>query len=101
MSTLGLQMIPKIRSSQFLHPGHCDLSISYGSIVKRSIFGYLLDGSMFFTEEDVEETVGNGKTLQGAEDGILGMCSGDRRSLLLHHSIAYGVKGVPQKVGQR
>ena len=49
----------------------------------------------------MEETVGNGKTLQGAEDGILGMCSGDRRSLLLHHSIAYGVKGVPQKVGQR
>ena len=49
----------------------------------------------------MEVTVGNGKTLQGVEDGILGMCSGDRRSLVLHPSIAYGVKGVPQKVGQR
>ena len=76
----------------------CEFTISAGTVVKRNTYGYLLNGVIIFEEIGVETTVGDGKSLHGVEDGLLGLCAGDKRSLVLHSDMAYGRSGISDKV---
>jgi len=84
-----------IKMTDTFPTGQCkERTVQEGDTVTFFVFGYLLDGTMFNKGEQKEARLGKGDWLQGIEKGLIGLCTGDDRTLLLHPSVAHGERGV-------
>ncbi|KAI8867258.1 hypothetical protein GQ42DRAFT_109401, partial [Ramicandelaber brevisporus] len=60
------------------------------------------DGSQFDASYDRGEpldfTLGKGKVIKGWDQGLLGMCVGEKRQLTIPSDLGYGAKGAPPAI---
>lgn len=64
-----------------------------GRVVRVNYIGWLADGSMFDQSQDgrpLTVQLGQGRLIQGWEDGLIGMRAGGRRLLVIPPGLAYG-----------
>ncbi|XP_063072238.1 peptidyl-prolyl cis-trans isomerase FKBP10-like [Engraulis encrasicolus] len=78
-------------------PHGCARSVQRSDFVRFHFNGTLLDGTEFDSSYSRSQTqdsvVGEGWLISGLEEGLLGMCVGERRSLTIPPFNAYGEKG--------
>lgn len=90
--------------NQTFIPEQCPRRTQLGSTLKIHYVGKLLVSGKVFASSfhsgsmPVKFTLGSGDVVEGWNRGLLGMCTGERRRLLVPHTLGYGgagSKGVP------
>ncbi|KAE8800469.1 peptidyl-prolyl cis-trans isomerase FKBP17 [Hordeum vulgare] len=83
-------------------PESCTLQAHKGDKIKVHYRGSLTDGSVFDSSYDrgdpFEFTLGNGQVIKGWDQGLLGMCVGEKRKLRIPAKMGYGERGSPPKI---
>lgn len=72
----------------------CSEPVKYGDYVRFKFKSYLLNGKLIETDEDEHSgIVGNGEIIRGLESGLMGMCPGELRKLIVPPHFAFGDEG--------
>mmetsp|Transcript_14164 Transcript_14164/g.36355 ORF Transcript_14164/g.36355 Transcript_14164/m.36355 type:complete len:133 (+) Transcript_14164:243-641(+) len=78
----------------------CSTTAKAGDKVAVHYKGMLTDGKVFDESakrgQPIEFTLGKGQVIKGWDQGIEGMCVGEKRKLTIPSDLAYGSRGVPQ-----
>ena len=71
-------------------------------IILFSPKGKLLNGEVFDSSLDRGEplsfTLGTGQVIKGWDQGLIGICEGEKRKLIIPAELAYGSKGAGAKI---
>uniref|UniRef100_A0A0F7GZ26 peptidylprolyl isomerase n=1 Tax=Acorus calamus var. americanus TaxID=263995 RepID=A0A0F7GZ26_ACOCI len=83
-------------------PESCDIQAHKGDKIKVHYRGSLTDGTVFdssFERADpIEFELGSGQVIKGWDQGLLGMCVGEKRKLKIPSKLGYGAQGSPPKI---
>uniref|UniRef100_A0A8B9PPH5 peptidylprolyl isomerase n=1 Tax=Apteryx owenii TaxID=8824 RepID=A0A8B9PPH5_APTOW len=81
----------------YFDPERCNRTVENSDFVRYHYNGTLLDGTPFdssYSKESTYDTyVGTGWLIKGMDQGLLGMCAGEKRSIVIPPFLAYGEKG--------
>jgi len=77
---------------EVLKKKHCESPSRDGDVIHWHYKGSLTDGTVF-DEGDYFAKLGAGKIIQGVNDGMLDMCVGEERKLIVPPHLGYGDKG--------
>lgn len=80
-----------------LKPDNCDKMAKNGDLLSMHYTGTLEDGTKFDSSLDRNEPfkfqIGVGQVIKGWEEGVLGMCVGEKRKLIVPPELGYGDQG--------
>jgi hypothetical protein len=83
-------------------PELCDIRSQNGDYIAYHYVGRLLDGSEFDCSFNYNQpykfTLGRREVIQGMDRGLQGTCIGDRLKITIPPSMAYGERGVGEKI---
>ncbi|KAJ0113621.1 hypothetical protein Patl1_01518 [Pistacia atlantica] len=83
-------------------PKSCDIQAHKGDRVKVHYRGKLTDGTVFDSSfergDPIEFELGSGQVIKGWDQGLLGMCVGEKRKLKIPSKMGYGDHGSPPKI---
>uniref|UniRef100_A0A0F7CZ42 peptidylprolyl isomerase n=1 Tax=Hypseocharis bilobata TaxID=253189 RepID=A0A0F7CZ42_9ROSI len=83
-------------------PKSCDLQAHKGDKIKVHYRGKLTDGSVFDSSfergDPIEFELGSGQVIKGWDQGLLGMCVGEKRKLKIPSQLGYGAQGSPPTI---
>uniref|UniRef100_A0A0F7H0D1 peptidylprolyl isomerase n=1 Tax=Goodyera fumata TaxID=1390594 RepID=A0A0F7H0D1_9ASPA len=83
-------------------PETCSIQAHKGDKVKVHYRGMLTDGSVFDSSfergDPIEFELGSGQVIKGWDQGLLGMCVGEKRKLKIPAKLGYGAQGSPPKI---
>ncbi|XP_056152902.1 peptidyl-prolyl cis-trans isomerase FKBP10 [Lampris incognitus] len=83
-------------------PKDCRRSVMRTDFVRYHYNGTLLDGSVFDSsyvrEQTTDSLVGEGWLIKGMDEGLLGMCVGEIRNIVIPPFKAYGEKGLGTEI---
>ncbi|KAL0928471.1 hypothetical protein M5K25_000355 [Dendrobium thyrsiflorum] len=83
-------------------PETCSIQAHEGDKVKVHYHGMLIDGSVFDSSyergDPIEFELGSGQVIKGWDQGLLGMCIGEKRKLKIPAKLGYGAQGSPPKI---
>ncbi|KAK1331196.1 hypothetical protein QTO34_009145 [Cnephaeus nilssonii] len=86
-----------VQVSTLLRPPHCPRMVQDSDFVRYHYNGTLLDGTAFdssYSRGGTYDTyVGSGWLIKGMDQGLLSMCPGERRKIIIPPFLAYGEKG--------
>eukprot|EP00092_Neocalanus_flemingeri_P028519 GFUD01030971.1.p1 GENE.GFUD01030971.1~~GFUD01030971.1.p1 ORF type:complete len:218 (+),score=66.45 GFUD01030971.1:114-767(+) len=78
-------------------PDTCDRVARNGDMLSMHYTGTLEDGKKFDSSLDKSEPfqfqIGVGQVIRGWEEGVLGMCEGEKRKLIVPAALGYGDQG--------
>jgi len=78
-------------------PDSCDRVARNGDMLEMHYTGTLEDGKKFDSSYDRSEPfkfqIGVGQVIRGWEEGVLGMCAGEKRRLIVPPELGYGDQG--------
>merc|ERR1711992_113170 len=78
-------------------PDSCDKVARNGDMLEMHYTGTLEDGTKFDSSVDRNEPfkfqIGVGQVIKGWEEGVLGMCVGEKRKLIVPPELGYGDQG--------
>ncbi|KAM5135736.1 peptidyl-prolyl cis-trans isomerase FKBP10 isoform 1-T2 [Mantella aurantiaca] len=78
-------------------PNNCNRTVQDSDFVRYHYNGTLLDGTYFdssYSRSSTYDTyVGSGWLIKGMDKGLVGMCAGELRKLIIPPFLAYGEKG--------
>merc|ERR1711874_756866 len=78
-------------------PDSCDKMARNGDMLTMHYTGTLEDGTKFDSSVDRNEPfkfqIGVGQVIKGWEEGVLGMCVGEKRKLIVPPELGYGDQG--------
>ncbi|GJP80606.1 hypothetical protein CLOP_g10808 [Closterium sp. NIES-67] len=78
-------------------PKRCSVTAHINDRVKVHYRGFLTDGKQFDNTYDLDQPVqfrlGAGSVIKGWENGVLGMCMGEKRKLKVPPHLGYGDEG--------
>jgi len=77
--------------------GQCEVKVQEGDLVTFKSRGSLANGTLFDVGE-YEIKIGNDEAPKGIDEGLRGLCSGDKRVLTIPAELAYGEKGLDERV---
>lgn len=81
---------------------NCSRTSKKGDLLSMHYVGKLEDGSEFDSSvgrgEPFEFTLGVGQVIKGWDQGLLDMCEGEKRKLIIPSHLAYGDHGAPPKI---
>ncbi|XP_071307082.1 peptidyl-prolyl cis-trans isomerase FKBP10 isoform X3 [Agelaius tricolor] len=87
----------KLQITTLSKPQHCNRTVENSDFVRYHYNGTLLDGTPFdssYSKGSTYDTyVGTGWLIKGMDQGLLGMCAGEKRSIIIPPFLAYGEKG--------
>ena len=82
--------------------GRSDSAVQTGDKVTVHYTGKLEDGTVFDSSltrgDPFTFTVGVDRVIQGWQEGLIGMKTGDRRKLIIPGNLGYGERGSPPKI---
>ncbi|XP_078175799.1 peptidyl-prolyl cis-trans isomerase FKBP15-2-like [Carex rostrata] len=80
-------------------PETCSIQAHKGDRIKVHYRGTLTDGKVFDSSfergEPIEFELGSGQVIKGWDQGLLGMCVGEKRKLKIPAKLGYGDQGSP------
>ncbi|WP_395241639.1 FKBP-type peptidyl-prolyl cis-trans isomerase [Salmonella sp. s51933] len=80
----------------------CKAKTQSGDTLHMHYTGKLKDGTEFDSSiprgEPFVFTLGKGQVIKGWDQGLLGMCVGEKRKLVIPPSLGYGDSGAPPKI---
>ncbi|XP_073526264.1 uncharacterized protein [Phyllobates terribilis] len=83
-------------------PASCDIKAHKGDRIKVHYRGTLTDGTVFDSSfergDPIEFVLGNGQVIKGWDQGLLGMCVGEKRKLKIPAKLGYGEQGSPPTI---
>ncbi|KAK9282552.1 hypothetical protein L1049_005473 [Liquidambar formosana] len=83
-------------------PESCDIQAHKGDKIKVHYRGKLTDGTVFDSSfergDPIEFELGSGQVIKGWDQGLLGMCVGEKRKLKIPSKLAYGDQGSPPTI---
>ncbi|KAI6694424.1 hypothetical protein NL676_022134 [Syzygium grande] len=83
-------------------PEKCDIQAHKGDRVKVHYRGKLTDGTVFDSSfergDPIEFELGTGQVIKGWDQGLLGMCVGEKRKLKIPAKLGYGAQGSPPTI---
>uniref|UniRef100_A0A3B1IKP4 peptidylprolyl isomerase n=1 Tax=Astyanax mexicanus TaxID=7994 RepID=A0A3B1IKP4_ASTMX len=92
----------KADSRTLFRPQSCRRSVQRSDFVRYHYNGSLLNGTVFdssyWRNSTYDTYVGQGDLIKGMDEGLLGMCISERRSIIIPPFLAYGEKGYGSKV---
>ncbi|XP_033220524.1 peptidyl-prolyl cis-trans isomerase FKBP2-like [Belonocnema kinseyi] len=79
---------------------NCTVKSKKGDTISVSYVGTFEDGTEFdkSDSEGILITLGHGQVIKGWEQGLMGMCVGEKRKLVIPPDLAYGATGAPPKI---
>ncbi|KAJ7416874.1 peptidyl-prolyl cis-trans isomerase FKBP10 [Pitangus sulphuratus] len=87
----------KLQVTTVSKPKRCNRTVENSDFVRYHYNGTLLDGTPFdssYSKGSTYDTyVGTGWLIKGMDQGLLGMCAGEKRSIIIPPFLAYGEKG--------
>lgn len=90
---------PEVRESglkvEYLEvPENCQVKAANGQMLTMHYTGTLEDGTKFDSSHDRNEPfkfqIGVGQVIRGWEEGVVGMCVGEKRRLIVPPELGYG-----------
>ncbi|XP_032769379.1 peptidyl-prolyl cis-trans isomerase FKBP10 [Rattus rattus] len=86
-----------VQSTILLRPPYCPRMVRNSDFVRYHYNGTLLDGTAFdssYSSGGTYDTyIGSGWLIKGMDQGLLGMCPGEKRKIIIPPFLAYGEKG--------
>nr|ADM73894.1 FK506 binding-like protein [Picea sitchensis]ADM73896.1 FK506 binding-like protein [Picea sitchensis]ADM73906.1 FK506 binding-like protein [Picea sitchensis] len=83
-------------------PKSCNIQAHKGDRIKVHYRGSLTDGTVFDSSfergDPIEFEIGSGQVIKGWDQGLLGMCVGEKRKLKIPSKLGYGAQGSPPKI---
>ncbi|KAL7582905.1 peptidyl-prolyl cis-trans isomerase FKBP15-1 [Lactuca sativa] len=83
-------------------PASCEIQAHKGDRVKVHYRGKLTDGTVFDSSfergDPIEFELGTGQVIKGWDQGLLGMCVGEKRKLKIPSKLGYGDQGSPPTI---
>ncbi|MBA0590115.1 hypothetical protein Golax_014294, partial [Gossypium laxum] len=83
-------------------PPSCEFQAHKGDRVKVHYRGKLTDGKVFDSSfergDPIEFELGSGQVIKGWDQGLLGMCVGEKRKLKIPAKLGYGEQGSPPTI---
>ncbi|XP_024975203.1 FK506-binding protein 2-like [Cynara cardunculus var. scolymus] len=80
-------------------PTSCTIQAHKGDKIKVHYRGKLTDGKVFDSSFErgtpLEFVLGSGQVIKGWDDGLMGMCVGEKRQLTIPAKMGYGERGYP------
>ncbi|KAJ8334826.1 hypothetical protein SKAU_G00404650 [Synaphobranchus kaupii] len=87
----------KVQSQTYYKPEKCSRTVQVSDFIRYHYNGTLLDGTLFDSSHNRMRTydtyVGIGWLIAGMDQGLLGMCVGEKRIITLPPSLGYGENG--------
>merc|ERR1739838_477544 len=81
---------------------NCDVKAQKHDMLEMHYTGTLEDGTKFDSSLDRNEpfkfTLGIGQVIKGWDQGLLNMCVGEKRRLVIPSRMGYGERGAPPKI---
>ena len=78
-------------------PTECELGVKKGQQLSMHYTGTLEDGTKFDSSRDRNDPfkfqIGIGQVIKGWDEGIIGMCPGEKRKLVIPPHLGYGEQG--------
>ncbi|XP_016832224.1 peptidyl-prolyl cis-trans isomerase FKBP10 isoform X2 [Cricetulus griseus] len=86
-----------VQTTILLRPPYCPRMVQNSDFVRYHYNGTLLDGTDFdnsYSRGGTYDTyIGSGWLIKGMDQGLLGMCPGEKRKIVIPPFLAYGEKG--------
>lgn len=83
-------------------PDQCKIKSRKGDVLSMHYTGTLEDGTKFDSSLDRDKqftfTLGTGQVIKGWDQGLLGMCEGEKRRLVIPPDMGYGDRGAGAKI---
>ncbi|XP_074287252.1 peptidyl-prolyl cis-trans isomerase FKBP15-1 [Silene latifolia] len=83
-------------------PATCEFKAHKGDKIRVHYRGSLTDGTVFDSSfergDPIEFELGSGQVIKGWDQGLLGMCVGEKRKLKIPSKLGYGDQGSPPKI---
>uniref|UniRef100_A0A0F7H0D3 peptidylprolyl isomerase n=1 Tax=Melianthus villosus TaxID=377280 RepID=A0A0F7H0D3_9ROSI len=83
-------------------PESCQIQAHKGDRIKVHYQGKLTDGTVFDSSfergDPIEFELGSGQVIKGWDQGLLGMCVGEKRKLKIPAKLGYGAQGSPPTI---
>ncbi|XP_037071962.1 peptidyl-prolyl cis-trans isomerase FKBP2-like [Pollicipes pollicipes] len=80
----------------------CATKSRRGDLLHMHYTGTLEDGTEFDSSvprgQPLTFTLGSGQVIKGWDQGLIGMCEGERRKLVIPPDLGYGSSGAPPKI---
>lgn len=92
----------KLRIGIKKRPDVCNTKSRKGDILHMHYKGTLEDGTEFDSSykrsDPLTFTLGSGQVIRGWDQGLLGMCEGEKRRLVIPSELGYGSAGAPPTI---
>lgn len=81
---------------------NCTVKSKRGDLLHMHYTGTLEDGTEFDSSiprgQPLTFTLGSGQVIRGWDQGLMGMCEGEKRKLVIPSDLGYGSSGAPPKI---
>uniref|UniRef100_A0A182RYC9 peptidylprolyl isomerase n=1 Tax=Anopheles funestus TaxID=62324 RepID=A0A182RYC9_ANOFN len=108
LSLVSLSLIQSVSADGKLKIGvkkrveNCTVRTKKGDLVHMHYTGTLEDGTEFDSSiprgNPLTFTLGMGQVIKGWDQGLLGMCEGEKRKLVIPPELGYGERGAGEKI---
>ncbi|MBN3296503.1 peptidyl-prolyl cis-trans isomerase FKBP9 [Amia ocellicauda] len=92
----------KVQIRTLYKPEDCKRTVQNSDFIRYHYNGTLLDGTPFDSSYNRKQTydtyVGEGWLIKGMEEGLVGMCVGEKRNVVIPPFLAYGEKGYGNEI---
>ncbi|XP_075984924.1 peptidyl-prolyl cis-trans isomerase FKBP2 [Anticarsia gemmatalis] len=99
---LGSSTPKKLQIGVKKRPAECPMKSKKGDLLHMHYTGTLEDGTEFDSSiprgNPLTFTLGSGQVIKGWDQGLIGMCEGEQRKLVIPPELAYGEAGAPPKI---
>lgn len=93
-----MQVLPSGLAFQVVRPGGKGEASSDGNVLQVRYQGRLASSGKQFDKGTIKFRLGRGKVIRGWDQGLKSMVKGEKRTLFVPSSLAYGEKGAPPDI---
>jgi FKBP-type peptidyl-prolyl cis-trans isomerase len=100
VGTEGASPPAKLKIGVLKRPERCSIKSRQGDVLVVHSTGKLFESNTVFDPKDPDEDpfhfiLGRGQVIEGWDLGLLGMCAGEIRRLVVPSKLGYGERGAP------
>jgi len=102
MSVVCEEKVKKLQIGVKKRVENCQVKSKKGDLLHMHYTGMLENGTVFDSSltrgEPLTFTLGAGQVIKGWDQGLLQMCEGEKRKLVIPSALGYGARGAPPNI---